>query len=62
MVNEGVVKLDYCGTRDQLATDILTKPLPRDVFMNLRDQLGVCSLKGKQVMDTMSSLGESLLE
>lgn len=38
---DGVVKLVHCGTNDQIA-DILTKPLRLDVFVRLREKLGVC--------------------
>ena len=37
-----VIKLEYIGTRDQIA-DIFDKPLPKMQIENLRDQLGVCS-------------------
>ena len=37
-----VIKLEYIGTRDQIA-NIFTKPLPKIQFENLPDQLGVCS-------------------
>ena len=37
----GEVELKYCSTQEQLA-DIMTKPLKLDVFVRLRDQLGVC--------------------
>ncbi|XP_050232866.1 secreted RxLR effector protein 161-like [Mercurialis annua] len=39
---DGVVKLEYCGSKDQLA-DIMTKPLTLEVFERLRELLGVCS-------------------
>ena len=38
-----VIKLEYVGTKDQLA-DIFTKPLPKSQFEMLRAQLGVCPL------------------
>nr|GEY96230.1 copia-type polyprotein [Tanacetum cinerariifolium] len=50
LVNNGTVELEFCGTKDQLA-DTLTKPLQRDVFIKIREQLGVRSLKGKQDID-----------
>ncbi|XP_076959393.1 secreted RxLR effector protein 161-like [Bidens hawaiensis] len=50
MVSDGIIRLEFCGTKEQLA-EILTKPLHRDVFVKIRKQLGVCSLKGKQDMD-----------
>ena len=50
LVNDGTVELKYVETREQVA-DIFTKPLHRDDFQRLRERLGVCSLKGKQVME-----------
>lgn len=41
LTKEGVVKLGYCSTRDQIA-DIMTKPLRLEVFTRLQDKLGVC--------------------
>jgi hypothetical protein len=38
------MELVHCGTKDQLA-DIQTKPLKLDVFLRLREELGVCSIK-----------------
>lgn len=40
-MNDGVVQLQYCGTRHQLV-DILTKPLELESFRELRWKLGVC--------------------
>jgi hypothetical protein len=37
-----IVKLEYCGSKDQLA-DIMTKPLTFEVFIRLRELLGVCT-------------------
>ena len=42
LTNDGVVKLEYCGSKAQLA-DIMTKPLKLEVFIRLRELLGVCS-------------------
>lgn len=47
LVNEGMIELEHVGTKEQFA-DILTKPLNREVFLKLREELGVCSLKDKQ--------------
>ena len=41
LVNDGFVRLQFCGTRHQLA-DILTKPLKLESFRELRWKLGVC--------------------
>nr|DAD19456.1 TPA_asm: hypothetical protein HUJ06_020919 [Nelumbo nucifera] len=41
LTKDGVVKLEHCGSRDQLA-DIMTKPLSHEVFIRLRELLGVC--------------------
>lgn len=40
LVNDGVVKLCYCPTEDQIA-DIFTKPLKLEQFLKLRRMLGV---------------------
>jgi hypothetical protein len=40
LTNEGVIKLEFCGTKDQIA-DIMTKPIKLDQFEKLRDSLGV---------------------
>lgn len=45
LVNDGVVQLQFCGTRHQLA-DILTKPLKLESFRELRWKLGVCDFSG----------------
>ncbi|XP_057836570.1 secreted RxLR effector protein 161-like [Cryptomeria japonica] len=42
-VSDQQVKLEYVSTKDQLA-DIFTKPLPKDTFERIRQQLGVISL------------------
>ncbi|GJS98017.1 MAK10-like protein [Tanacetum coccineum] len=39
LVSDGVIELQNCGTKEQVA-DIFTKPLHREVFLKLRDQLG----------------------
>ncbi|XP_077779109.1 uncharacterized protein LOC144326426 [Podarcis muralis] len=41
MIQEGLVELSYCST-EEMTADILTKPLPRDSFQNLRVKLGLC--------------------
>ena len=40
LTREGVVELKHCGTQEQVA-DIMTKPLKLDVFLKLRELLGV---------------------
>ena len=37
---EGVVELVHCGTQDQIA-DVMTKPLKLDMFLKLRELMGV---------------------
>ncbi|KAM0043888.1 putative RNA-directed DNA polymerase [Helianthus debilis subsp. tardiflorus] len=44
LVNQEVVKLEFCRTEDQIA-DIMTKPLKLDDFIHLRKQLGVQEIK-----------------
>lgn len=41
LVNEGVVQLQFRGTRQQIE-DILTKPLKLESFQELRQRMGVC--------------------
>lgn len=43
LTNEGVVRLVHYGTKEQVA-DIMTKPLKLDVFIKLREELGVCEV------------------
>ncbi|RVW42604.1 Retrovirus-related Pol polyprotein from transposon RE1 [Vitis vinifera] len=40
LTRKGVVELKHCGTQEQVA-DIMTKPLKLDVFLKLRELLGV---------------------
>lgn len=42
LVNNEVVELIHCGSKDQLA-DIMTKPLKLELFLKMREQLGMCS-------------------
>lgn len=46
LVNDGVIALEHCGSQEQIA-DIMTKPLRREVFENLRRRLGICSVASK---------------
>ncbi|KAG7547302.1 Reverse transcriptase RNA-dependent DNA polymerase [Arabidopsis suecica] len=46
LVKDGVIRLEHCGSQEQVA-DILTKPLKREVFENLRNKLGICSVADK---------------
>lgn len=47
LVGDGTVELQHVGSKEQIA-DIFTKPLHREVFVKLREKLGVCSLEDKQ--------------
>ena len=40
LVNEGVIALEYCSTKEQLS-DIMTKPVKLEVFERLRSNMGV---------------------
>lgn len=42
LTKDGVVKLEHCGSKDQLA-DLMTKPLRLEVFARLRKLIGVCA-------------------
>ncbi|KAE9611781.1 putative RNA-directed DNA polymerase [Lupinus albus] len=44
LVNEGIVKLKYCNTQNQIA-DIMTKPLKKEQFIRLRGMLGLMSAR-----------------
>jgi len=43
-VENGVISLEYCSTEDMLA-DILTKPLPKHKFENLRKRIGLSEFR-----------------
>lgn len=43
LTREGTVELVHCVTQDQVA-DLMTKPLKMDLFLKLREQLGVCQV------------------
>jgi len=43
LVNDGVIKLSFCNSQDQLA-DIMTKPLKLEQFDKLRSMLGISSI------------------
>lgn len=45
LVNQGEVEFVHCGTKDQLA-NIMTKALKLEVFMKLRERLGICNIEG----------------
>lgn len=47
-VEKGSVRLEYVKTENQLA-DILTKPLGRQRFHELKEKIGVAVIKGEQV-------------
>ena len=40
LANNGIVELVHCGSKDQLAV-IMTKPLKLELFLKMREQLGV---------------------
>jgi hypothetical protein len=42
-VLKGDISLEFITTDKQIA-DILTKPLKEDIFINLRRELGICSI------------------
>lgn len=46
LVNNGEISLEHCGTHEQVA-DILTKPLRREVFEELKIKLGIYSASDK---------------
>ena len=41
-VNDGIIEVKYYPTKQMIA-DVLTKPLPRGQFENLRLAMGLCS-------------------
>lgn len=41
LTKDGVVELVHCGTKDQIA-DIMTKPLKLELFLRMRELLGMC--------------------
>ncbi|WZY75710.1 hypothetical protein YC2023_022094 [Brassica napus] len=53
LVNNEEISLEHYGSQEQIA-DILTKPLRREVFENLRSKLGICS-----VADKLSLVGQA---
>lgn len=44
LCKDGVIDIIHCSSENQIA-DIMTKPLKTDVFVKLRNLLGVCSMK-----------------
>ena len=44
VIQEGIIDQQFCKSEEQLA-DIFTKALAKDRFCNLRDKLGVISVK-----------------
>lgn len=46
MVKDEEIQLEHCGSEEQVA-DIFTKPLKRETFERLRDQLEICSVADK---------------
>ena len=43
LTKKGVVELVHCGTQDQIA-NVLIKPLKLDLFLKLRELMGVCEV------------------
>ena len=43
LTKEEVVELVHCGTQDQIA-NVLIKPLKLDLFLKLRELMGVCEV------------------
>lgn len=41
LTRDGIVELKHCVTQEQVA-NIMTKPLKLDVFLKLRNSMGVC--------------------
>jgi hypothetical protein len=41
LTRDGVVELNHCVTQEQVA-DIMTKPLKLEVFLKMRESMGVC--------------------
>jgi len=41
LTRDGVVELVHCSTQEQVS-DIMTKRLKLEVFLKLRDKLGMC--------------------
>lgn len=60
LVNNGVVQLQFCGTRQQIA-DIFTKPLKLELFRELRRRLGVCELPHANQLQMQSSSREGMI-
>lgn len=44
LVNKGVIKLKFCGTKEQL-TDMMTKPLTSATFEFIREEIRVRDVK-----------------
>jgi hypothetical protein len=53
LVAAGIIKLEYINTKEMMA-DILTKPLPRDQFIYLRDMLRVTPNRTEQAWRSVS--------
>ena len=45
LTRDGIVELVHCSTQEQ-GSDIMTKPLKLEVFLKLRDKLGMCVMSG----------------
>lgn len=45
LTRDGIVELKHCSTQEQVS-DIMTKPLKLEVFLKLREKLGMCPMPG----------------
>lgn len=54
LCKDGVIDIIHCSSENQIA-DIMTKPLKTDVFVKLRNLLGVCSMKEFVLQDGSKS-------
>jgi hypothetical protein len=47
LVNNGDIYLEFCRSKEQLA-DIFTKPLAKNVFEHLREEIGIADIHGSE--------------
>ncbi|TXG57832.1 hypothetical protein EZV62_015661 [Acer yangbiense] len=55
LTKDGVIELKHCCTQEQIA-DIITKPLKLDVYLKLRELLGVCVVPGVKLNALLQSV------